>query len=313
MAHPKVYILIANKDGKEHLEYSIPSFLESTYPNFHIVVVDSSTDGSADFLKNKYPMVHTIQHTFQHEKDNIWATKANAGIGFAMDHDADYIAVCNNDILLLPNWVEHGIDAFQKIQNAGIVGYTAMPREQKSNFLDIDHTNIEFDCREVESVSGACYLCAVNIFHDMGLFDETYHMYAEESDLYLRIRKAGYKIVLTNIRYWHYGEGSHWGGDPVLYVSWLNYRNAMKCALQNDSLKNILRVFLSTLNQASNPFLSSEKIRDIGVRMRPYNIFFNAGIYLSSLIWNLFYLPLTIKNRISISKRAKEVKKKNLI
>ena len=309
MEHPKVYIVIPNKDGREHLEYSIPSFLESTYPNLHIVVVDASTDESVEFLKSKYPVVHILQH----KKDNTFASKVNAGIIFAMDHDADYIAVCNNDILLLPNWVEHGIDAFQKTQNAGIAGYTVMPREQKSNFLDIDHTNIKYDCREVESVNGACYLCAVNIFHDMGLFDETYHMYAEENDLFLRIRKAGYKIVLTNIRYWHYGEGSHWGGDPVLYVSWLNYRNAMKCAIQNDSLKNILRIFLSILNQAGNPFLSSEKIRDIGVRMRPYNIFFNVGIYLSSLIWNLLNLPKTIKQRISINKRAKDIKKNNLM
>lgn len=305
MSQPKVFVVIPNKDGKEHLKYSIPSFLESTYPNLHIVVVDASTDGSADFLKNKYPMVHTIQH----EKDNTFASKVNAGIIFAMDHEAEYVAVCNNDILLLPNWVEHGIDAFQKTQNAGIVGYTAMPREEKNNFLNIDHTNIEYKYWEVESVNGACYLCAVNIFKDMGLFDEEYHMYAEENDLYLRIRKAGYKIILTNVRYWHYGEGSQWGGEPVLYISWLNYRNAMRCAIKNDSPENILRIFLSILNQASNPFLSSEKIRKISVRMRPYNIFFNAGIYLSSLSWNLLNLPKTLKQRILINKRARDIKR----
>ena len=224
--------------------------MDSTYENSFIVVVDGSTDGSVEFLNENFPSVHTIQH----KGTNTFACKVNAGVKYAIENDGDYVAICNNDILVLPNWVEHAVDALKKYDNVGIVGNTAMYRKDKDEFLNIDHKNLTYDAEEVESVNGACYMCNVEIFKTMGYFDEFYHMYAEENDLFLRIRKAGYKIICTNIKYWHYGEGSSWGGEPVLRISWLNYRNAIRCAVKNDSFFNLIKVSLSLLNQACNPF-----------------------------------------------------------
>jgi len=297
-------VVIPNYEGKAHLEYSIPSFLNGTYIKTYIVVVDGSTDGSLEFLNKNYPNVHTIDHLLE----NTFASKVNAGIKYAINNGADYVAVCNNDILVLPNWVEYAIDAFQKVPNSGVVGNIAMYRYEKDAFMKINHENIEYIYHEVDSVNGACYMCDINIFKTMGFFDESYHMYAEETDLFLRIRKAGYKIIQTNIHYWHYGEGSEWGGDPVLYVSWINYRNALRCAIKNDTIFNQLRMFLSISNQACNPFLSKNKIKKISKRMRPYNVVFNGFILFYSVLWNILRLPLTLSERIAINNKAKRTR-----
>jgi GT2 family glycosyltransferase len=300
MYNHKIYIVIPNYEGRDHLEYSIPSFLNSTYQNSHIVVVDGSTDGSVEFLNKHYSRVHTIEHKLE----NTFASKVNVGIKYAIENGADYVAICNNDILVLPNWIEHTVDALTKNSNVGIVGNTEMSREEKDEFLKINYKSLTYESKEVKSVNGACYICDINIFNTMGYFDEFYHMYAEETDLFLRARKAGYKIIKTNTKYWHYGEASGWGGEPVLYISWLNYRNAIRCAIKNDSIVNLCLVFLSILNQASNPFINKDRIKKIRKRMRPYNIFFNGVIYMHSILWNIIYLPLTIKARLIENKKA---------
>jgi GT2 family glycosyltransferase len=63
--------------------------------------------------------------------------------------------------------------------------------------------------REVEWVVGACMLVRREVFDAVGGFDESFFMYAEESDWQLRIRKAGWKVIFTpDARVVHIGGAS---------------------------------------------------------------------------------------------------------
>lgn len=58
---------------------------------------------------------------------------------------------------------------------------------------------------EVDSVSGAFLLTRREILDKVGLFDESYFMYAEDLDLCYRIKKTGYKIMyLPEVKIIHY-------------------------------------------------------------------------------------------------------------
>ncbi|NVM03513.1 MAG: glycosyltransferase family 2 protein, partial [Candidatus Helarchaeota archaeon] len=50
---------------------------------------------------------------------------------------------------------------------------------------------------EVISVSGALFASKREIFEKIGLFDENFFLYFEETEMHIRARRAGYKIVYT--------------------------------------------------------------------------------------------------------------------
>jgi hypothetical protein len=299
----KVFLLIPNKDGEKHLKYSLPSFLKSTYPNLHIIVIDDySTDGSVEFLRSNYEMIRIIEQS----SNKGFAGTVNSGIRSALNSNADYIAICNNDILVPPNWIELSIDVFNKDASTGIVGYSEVAREQKDFFEKLDFSKLSVEFHEVKSKYGFgfCYLCSSNIFRHVGLYDEDYYMYGEDNDFFLRTMMTGYSIIKTNIPVWHYGEGTRWASH--LRLAWFCYRNAMRCAIKNESPLSALKVFLSLLNQGCNPFLNAKKLSPRSKRLRPYNIFFNVAIYLVAILWNLVYLPKTLKARSIVKKKIRK-------
>jgi GT2 family glycosyltransferase len=51
--------------------------------------------------------------------------------------------------------------------------------------------------KECSAVTGACLLTKKEIFEQIGQFDEDFDVYYGDSDLCLKIRRAGYKIVYT--------------------------------------------------------------------------------------------------------------------
>lgn len=56
--------------------------------------------------------------------------------------------------------------------------------------MDVPHTTIEVDW-----LAGASMLMRTSMVQDIGMFDETFFLYYEETDLCLRARRAGYKIA----------------------------------------------------------------------------------------------------------------------
>ena len=49
------------------------------------------------------------------------------------------------------------------------------------------------DPREVQAIAGACMMMKRTTFQQVGEFSEDYFMYAEDMDLWYKVRKAGYK------------------------------------------------------------------------------------------------------------------------
>ena len=69
---PCVSIIIPNLNGLQLLRKSIPSILETDYPNFEIIVVDNgSDDGSVEFLSREFNTVEVIK------------LESNMGVAFA--------------------------------------------------------------------------------------------------------------------------------------------------------------------------------------------------------------------------------------
>lgn len=285
---PKVFVIVPNKNGLQHLHYSIPSLMSSAYKNYCCVFVDNnSTDESLSFIEKKYPDIPIINN----KRGKGFASTVNLGIKYALEQGADYIAVYNSDIKVLPQWIDHVIGIFSSQSNVGLIGYNEIPKEREELFYNTQNLTIEY--KEVEGLSGCLFICPSHVFKHIGLFDEEYFMYGEDNDFFSRLIRAGYSILQTNIPVWHYGEGS--AQNKTIRNSWLTYRNAVRCSIKNESIFKIFRVLAALLYHGCNPFFTN-KTNDISLtRLRRYNVVVNFGLIILSCCWNLIYLPKTLR------------------
>lgn len=285
--------MIPNKNGINHLSYSLPSLAKTIYLNYQTIVVDDcSTDGSMDFIENNYPLIKTIKN----DKNKGFAGAVNAGIRYALEQGADYIAVYNSDIKVLPKWIDLVIDILEKNHEVGLVGYTEISKERESLFY-----NAKKDLKDkvqyklVKGLPGCLYLCPSRVLRHIGLLDEGYFMYGEDNDFFYRLTKAGYIIIQTNIPVWHYGEGSSRKGKFM--PTWLAYRNALRVSIKNESIIKVFRTLFALLYHGCNPFLIRKTDDPVLKRMRRYNIVVSFMLIIASCCWNLINIIQTLKSR----------------
>ena len=113
---PLVEILLATYNGEKYLSELIDSLLEQSYRNILITISDdSSTDGTMGIIKkykDEYPgLFRILPHTdrFGNAKDNFFFLLRNSV--------ADYVFLCDQDDVWLPEKVEIMIDELQRHDN----------------------------------------------------------------------------------------------------------------------------------------------------------------------------------------------------
>jgi len=287
---PKVFVVIPNKNGMKHLIYSISSLMKTTYDNYYTVVIDdNSEDDSVEFIKRGYSSVKVLEN----ENSKGFAGGVNTGIKYALGQGADYIAIANSDIKVLPEWIKRSLEIFYKIPDAGLIGFTEVPLHRSELFYK--NQNLKLEYKQVKSLPGCLYLCPSKVFKHIGFFDEKYYMYGEDNDFFIRLRKAGYLILQTNIPVWHYGEGAT--RDNGFMPTWLACRNALRCAIKNESVMGVFRILLALFYHGCNPFLDRKINEPVLKRMRRYNVLISLGLILGSCFWNLTNIISTLKAR----------------
>jgi len=77
--------------------------------------------------------------------------------------------------------------------------------------------NGQFDgTRETDFITGCLFITKAEVLKKIGLFDERYCLYFEDSDLGMRIKNAGFKLIFdSNIKLWHKVAQSSGIGSPL--------------------------------------------------------------------------------------------------
>jgi len=281
MKNKKVFIVIPNKNGLSHLQYSLPSLIKTNYKNYKIIVVDNnSKDGSVDFIKNNFENI-TIIHN---KRSDGFAGAINSGIIYALENHADLVAIFSNDIKVKNYWLELSVKQFISIDNLGILGFREVLKESPE-FFNNHKISDKFSIIKNKSIPGCLYLCNIDIFKKAGLFDESYYMYGEDNDFFHRIIRSNFLIYQSNIPVWHFGEG--FSQKNKLLPTWYAYRNSIKFSLKNQTLYEILRMIAFLFHIGCNPFFHKNHNDPVHRRMRRYNIFTNFLLIFFSMLWNI--------------------------
>lgn len=204
----RVTVVVLNYKSKEQTLKCIDSITKSNYEDVDIIVVDNnSADGLEDDIKN-IPNV-----TFIQTGNNLGYTGGNnIGIKKAIENNADFIFVLNADAFLEKNAISALLEVVNKDENIGIVGPKILFGDKKTIWYAggiFDKANIlgrhkgvdekdhgQYDTKEeTDYVTGGAIFIKKEVFDKVGLFDEKYFLYYEDSDFCMRAKKAGLKVV----------------------------------------------------------------------------------------------------------------------
>ncbi|HEX6387743.1 MAG TPA: glycosyltransferase family 2 protein [Anaerolineae bacterium] len=302
--NPLVCVVVLNYNGRHHLEYCLPGIAATRYQPLQIIVVDNaSTDGSTEYIRQNYSNVLLIESA----TNRGWSGGNNLGIVWALARGAKYIALVNNDVRVAANWVDIAVQLMEADPRTGIIGFQVFEPPHDVGFDQAVARWSEIETREVSPVSGLAMFVRASLFKQLGLIDEAFFAYAEDNDFERRVRKAGYRVVTTNVPIWHHGSGTF--GRMPLRAAALQIRNNLRLSLKHDNPAGILYQFLRHLAKACLPFIRVDPNDRIARRLRPANVFVNLLIFLYACAWNLWHIRGTLRARREVNCRVQQVRR----
>lgn len=255
---PKVSIIILNWNGKRFLKNCLDSLEKLTYSSLEVIVVDNnSIDGSSEFIQKNYPKFTLIKN-----KENYGFAKGN-NIGFHAS-SGKYILFLNNDTVVNPNFLEPLVEDCGNDPKIGCIQPQIRLMENKS-FLDQVGSYISFvgflyhygyrkkysaetygKKREIFSAKGACILFPRKVLDRVGLFDEDFFIFFEETDLCFRVWLSGHKVVYEpKSLIYHVAGGDTRSSDKFKYERriYLIFRNTNCSYLKNFGTYNFITIY----------------------------------------------------------------------
>lgn len=225
-------IIIVNWNGLDITRQCLESIYQQTRDiNFEVIVVDNaSADSTCKMLREEFPQVKLICNS----ENKGFAAANNQGINIA---GGNFILLLNNDTIVLKDAISKTFLAAKTNPQAAVTGCKVLNRNgttQSSCFMFPSLLNLmiaaahldtffpknkffgrerysrtDWNCiKEVDAVSGCFMMVRRQAFENIGILDERFFMYAEETDWCMRFKKNGWKILFCPE-----GQIIHLGGE----------------------------------------------------------------------------------------------------
>jgi hypothetical protein len=204
-----VSVIVLNWNGGTHVQSCLDSLTGQDYDNLEIIVVDNgSSDGSVEMIRTRYPEVQLIEN--------------HANLGFAAGNNVgirvsrgEYVVILNNDAEMDSRAVSAMREAIDKDRRYGACASRIYLKFEQDlldaagivvcpDGLSIGRGRLERGERygreeEVFFGSGCCLMARREMLEDIKVggdyFDESFFMYADDTDLGWRARLRGWKTV----------------------------------------------------------------------------------------------------------------------
>lgn len=253
-------VVILSYNGKKWHDLFLEKILSESKTGYDVIVADNaSTDGTLDYVHQKFPGAQTIHIEVNH--------------GFAFGYydalnqiKAKYYILLSSDFEVTEGWFPPLHEALEKDENLAACQpkirywrdkqyfeYAGAAGGFMDNFgylfcrgrifFDIEKDLEQYnDNIEIFWASGGCLAVRSDLYHKVGGLDKEFYAHMEEVDLCWRFKNAGYKIgYIGNSTVYHVG-GSviSYGSTQKLYY---NFRNNLILLIKNEKSSKLLWLF----------------------------------------------------------------------
>ncbi|MCT7552715.1 glycosyltransferase family 2 protein [Aliarcobacter butzleri] len=209
---PKIGLVTVLYNGIEVLEGFFESLAKQTYKNYVLYVIDNSPNEDTLNEAKRLSENYLIPSEFIYNNANLGVAKGNnQGIELSLESGCDFVLLLNNDIEFgkdtIKNMVIYAVDNNEKIiipkiyyYKTNIIwmagGYVskikALTPHRGYKEKDIgQYDNIEY----IKYATTCFMLINKEVFNNVGLMDEKYFVYYDDTDFIWRAYEEGYKIL----------------------------------------------------------------------------------------------------------------------
>lgn len=209
----KLSIVIVSYNTRRLLSDCLESIRTHAGTEARVIVVDNaSTDGSLEMVQTDFPWVRILPNP-----ENLGFARAN---NIALPRcRGDYILFLNPDTVIFDGTMQKALAYMDRERNVGLAGMRLLnPDGSHQASVEKTYPRQRFDKEirrafdslkgDIAWVKGAAMIARRDAILDIGGFDEDFFLYAEETDLCLRIRQAGWEIGYIDDALI-----THWGGQ----------------------------------------------------------------------------------------------------
>lgn len=208
----RLAVVVLNWNDIADTQECLASLWKQTEKNFDIILVDNGSieEGTGEFLADAEATDRIT--VLRNDVNKGFAGGVNTGIRHAVANDYTHVALFNNDAVADKDWLHELVTAATE-QNSGITTGLLLHRDGTTIDSTGDYCSnwgLPFprsrgqladtapESGEVFSGSGGASLYSTEMLHKIGLFDETFFAYYEDTDISFRAQLYGYKVYYTN-------------------------------------------------------------------------------------------------------------------
>lgn len=247
---PLVSIIVVNWNGGEVFRDLLKSLSKITYSNWELIVVDNgSTDGSFQLPSN----IKLIRN-----RTNLGFARAN-NQGYKISK-GEYTLLLNNDTRVSEDFLGILVNRMKSDPSIGVIQpkiflmdnpkfldnagsfLTRIGFLQHWGFMEKDGLGFNKE-REIFSAKGACMLIRREVIEKVGLFDDDFFAYFEESDFCWRVWMNGWRVLFFPKAVVYHKLGFTIRRLDVTELNYHYYKNRICSLLKNLETKNLIVIF----------------------------------------------------------------------
>lgn len=231
-----------------------------------VVVDNNSSDDTTKYIPQKYPNLIWLP-----QKSNLGFGKANnIGIKYALDNDADYILLINQDAFLEYDAINKMISFDDSSSVLSPVHLNGEGSNLDNGFLNMIAVNpmkiinkflLDKDsspCVEVGMVNAACWLLPAKIVKTIGGFNPLFFHYGEDNNYMHRLNYFNFKILLVTNAFMKHDRNEH--GDMKMFYHKRLRRDFLLVATNiNLNWKQRIKEYLKILKKCYFKYLPQNK------------------------------------------------------
>lgn len=246
-----IYIVMVNYNSSDDTLECVKSISHNNYKDYKVVIIDNC---SREVEKDKLSVLKDECILIYSDKNIGWAPGCNIGMHRAVEDGADYVMLLNNDTLVDPNFLTAFFDNMNRFPSFGMVSSKINYESRRDLIWSAGGHYNKYRCtgimgkykqpdhepkglvEEATFLTGCSVLIPVSAIKEVGYFDESYFMYADDLEYSRRFLKYGYKLYYCSDSVIYHKVSAASGGEySPFYCEWCTRSNLKYIREQGES------------------------------------------------------------------------------